>query len=183
MANHADSAMRNSWAANLILPGAGLILLGRVWSGLFRGVVFAVCANLVILALFIIPAEVSRGLQALIVGVTVGVYVGAQLRYAHALRERHDEARAAERRTRLESARRYLAEGDAIAALESLVPIADDAEHDLVVAFRLAQALTAAGDVDSARVAWRRVRQLDRHGIYRAQVRENERNLSAGRVL
>jgi len=42
------------------------------------------------------------------------------------------------------------------------------------VAYRLAQVLTEVGAPAAAQAAWGHVRALDRHGVYRVQIRAGE---------
>lgn len=152
---------------SLLLPGAGTILAGRPWIGLIVGVVFAAAANLAVVAILILPDHFGGTIQGLIVGVAGGCYVGAQLRVGRDLREQRQRAARATRDAALETATQALQEGHILAALEALEPISDLAEKDLIVAHRLAQALTAAGEVGPALDAWGAVRALDRHRLYR----------------
>jgi hypothetical protein len=155
-----------------------LILIGAAWSGLLTGLVFAGCANFALIAGLLFPDDFSRVHQALGVGLAVGSYLGAQVRFAQTVRDRREQATAALRRQLLREAQEHLASGAATAALRTLQPLAHLAGRDLLVAYRLAQALTGAGDAREARAAWQQVRELDPHGLYREQVRENERRLS-----
>ncbi len=169
------------WAGwvNLVLPGAGLVLCGAIASGLMVGLLVAAGANLALAALLLFPDDFSRTVQAVIIGLAVGSYFGAQLRLSQTQRQIRAQAAGEARRRTLRRTSELLANGEPAAALEALRPLADRAHDDLLVAYRMAQTLTVAGDVLAARVAWQRVRQLDRHGIYRDQVRENERALDA----
>jgi hypothetical protein len=169
-----SSAQLVRWAPrlNLLLPGGGQILLGFHVSGLLRGVLFTVAANYCVYAVFIVPDLYSRTVQALLIGLVAGAYVGAQLRMAGNLRELRERERVADRDTRLRVAQAALAEGEVAAARKALAPLAPSETDDLLVAVRWAQALTAAGDAGAADAAWQRVRELDRHGIYRTYVRE-----------
>jgi len=157
------------WApwVNLLLPGGGMILIGSVASGLLGGLVFAACANLALLAVLLFPDDFSGTTQALAIGLAAGAYVGAQVRFAGCARKLREQTAASFRRRLLWQSQELLAHGEAAHAVEVLRPLADQACGDLLVAYRLAQALTAAGDVPAARAAWQQVRQLDRHGLYR----------------
>ncbi len=176
------STMARRWAPwlNLLLPGGGLILLGSTLSGLVRGLVVAGLANLALIAILMFPDEFSTTMRALLAAFASGGYVGTQLRLARKMRDDREREAAEERHRQLADAQRLLAAGDIAGALEMLDPLVDLARSDLLVAYRLAQAITAAGDTATARIAWQQVRRLDRHGIYRTLVRENEARL--GRV-
>ncbi len=157
---------------NLVLPGGGLVWIGSIWTGMLIGLVFVVSANLALVATLLIPADFGRWLQMLIIGFALGSYFAAQVRLAQDLRAMAEAAAREARREALRAAREHLLAGDVLAALEALRPVADRANHDLLVAYRLAQALSGSGDGDAAREAWQRVRKLDTHGIYRDEIRE-----------
>jgi hypothetical protein len=115
----------------------------------------------------------------LIIGFAAGSFFGAQLRLAHTQRAiRADELAAVRRRT-LTEIQSLLNRGEPARALELLHPLARRFPRDLLVAYRLAQVLTASGNKHAARAAWQQLRTLDRHGIYRTQALENEKRLAA----
>jgi len=173
-----EPPLRLVWWGNLVLPGAGLILLGSLASGLLGGLLFAACANFVIAAVFLFPDEFSATHQALGIGLAGGAYLGTQLRLAQAVRDHRKVAAEARRRQCLRRTEDLLVHGDTAAALEAIMPISDLADSDLLVAYRLAQALTAAGDAAAAHEAWQRVRRLDQHAIYKRQIDQAEQDLA-----
>lgn len=175
----ADGTARWAPLANLLLPGAGLILLGSVVSGLLVGVAFAACANFALAAVLLFPDDYSETVRALAIGVAGGAYVGAQVRLAGTLRRRRVEAEAERRRRGLRAAEELLAGGAAERAAEVLQELAAEFDNDLLVAYRLAQAWTAAGQDGRAHLAWQEVRRLDRYGIYRRQIVDHEQELRA----
>jgi hypothetical protein len=159
-------------ALNLILPGAGLIALGEIASGLLIGVAFTACANYALLATLIVPDVYSRPLQLLGIGFTIGTYFGAQLRYTLRARRSARSTLARQRRAILTAVQEHMAAQDWNAALVALKPLAEQAPDDLFVNYRVAQILTAAGTGRAADTAWRRLQRLDRRGLYREIVRE-----------
>lgn len=165
------------WAAalNLLLPGGGLIAVGATAPGMLVGLLFAVCANFAVAAVLLFPDDVPRIWQNLGIGLAAGSYIGAQIRLVQTLRAQRVTAAAALRRRILTDVQLHLDAGDAAAALAALQPLEQHAAHDLLVAVRFAQALTAAGRVDDAGEAWARVRRLDHHGLYRQQTEDQER--------
>ena len=171
------------WASalNLVLPGGGLILIGAVGSGLVAGLLFAACANFALVAVLLFPDDYSGRVQALLIGLAAGCYIGVQVRFVRSLRSVREQGAAASRRAALARAQQLQAAGDAYGALAVLEALAAEAAHDLLVAYRLAQARTAIGDVTGARGAWQRVRRLDEFGIYRQQVADQERQLNSAR--
>ncbi len=164
------AARRAAWL-NWLLPGGGLILLGAPWSGWLLGLLFAASADFALSTVLLFPDDYSPGQRLLAILVAAGVYVAAQWRLAHALRDAHQQADAAQRRQVLAEVQELLARGANREAVAALRPLATQAASDLHVAYRLAQALTAAGD-PAAGAAWRRVAELDPHGIYKQQMRE-----------
>lgn len=164
------------WAqwVNLLVPGAGLILVGRIRLGLLLGLLFAACGSFAIATILIFPDDFSRIVQAAAIALAAGTYFGTQVGWVRGVRVSGARGVAAERRRVLRETQECLARGEAARALATIEPLAAQVPDDLLVACRLAQALSAVGDVPKARAAWRRVRQLDQHGIYRQQVREAE---------
>jgi hypothetical protein len=167
---------------NLLIPGGGLILIGSETIGALVALLFTAAANFAIVAALLIPDEVPLTWRGLGLGVTIGTYLGAQIRYAQTVR--HQRARAARQRRHaaLGDARRAVLAGRADEAWQALQPLAEQADRDLVVAYRFAQVLTARGGGVAALAAWRRVRRLDRHRVYRQEIAENERVLSVGSI-
>lgn len=159
--------------ANLALPGAGLILLGDWIQGTVIGLAFAASANLALAATGLVPDAFHPVVRGLIIGITGGLYVGAQLRLRNRWHLHLEQAAERQRRNALKEVHDSLRRGAFEDALAALAPIADRAQDDLLVAFRLAQALTGTGDREAARAAWEYVRALDRHGIYRDEIRAN----------
>jgi hypothetical protein len=155
-----------SWL-NLLVPGAGLVLLGRIWLGLALGLLFLITVNFVIASLFLAPEAAPSPWRELGILAAALVYISAQGWQAQ--RVRTGLAASAER-TRRESLSRAIAlleGGDAAAAHEALRPLLPQAEGDLAIAYHFAEIVSAQGAGDAARAAWARVRKLDRHHIYR----------------
>ena len=162
----AQSAVATARVVNFVVPGGGLILLGLTWLGILTVLLFALSANYAVLATFILPDEVSRIWRGLGWGIAAGTYIGAQFRFAHTLRESRRAAEIAQRQQALAEARVALAEERLEDAWQALLPIHHLADQDLLIAYRIAQVLTARGDDAGAAAAWSRVRQLDQHRIY-----------------
>jgi len=148
---HDPTSGRWASALNLVLPGGGLILIGSVGSGLVAGLLFATCANFALVAVLIFPDDYSGRVQALLIGLAAGCYIGVQVRFVRSVRAVHERQVAVRRREALARAQQLQAAGDAYGALAVLEALAAGAAHDLLVAYRLAQALTAIGDVTGAR--------------------------------
>lgn len=172
------------WAPwlNLVLPGGGLVLLGARWTGFYLALLFAACANFALAAVLLFPDDCGRPVQLLAIGAGAGGYVGAQWRCAQTARARRARIADVRRRTALREARRMVEQGAFNEALRVLSPVAQENPDDLLVAYRIAEVLTAAGTSHAARLAWQRVRALDRHGVYREQLRMCEARLDQAKL-
>ncbi|MCG3129016.1 MAG: hypothetical protein CHACPFDD_03912 [Phycisphaerae bacterium] len=153
--------------ANLLAPGAGVILLGHVLSGLSIGLVFAALANLTVCAVLLFPDDFSAAAAATIVALTAASYLAAQAWMDVIHRRQRRQRLLDERREALAAAHERMQAGDYAAALDELRRLEHALEHDILIAYRTAQILTHLGD-PSAAAAWRRVRQLDPHHVFRA---------------
>ncbi len=182
MATNTRELPGDGWASalNLLLPGGGLILIGAPWSGLLIGLAFAACANFALAAVLLFPDNFSPTHQALGTGLAAGAYLGAQVRLAQTRRQMRAAAAAAWRRRMLWRTRELVERGEHAEALQTITPLAERWPDDLHVAYRVAQVLTEVGSADAAQDAWRRVRALDRHGLYRAQIGAGFQRLSQG---
>ena len=163
---------------NLVVPGGGLILIGHIASGLVIAILFTLSASVAMAAAWLFPDDVSRVWRGLVIGIALGTYLGAQLRYAQTVRWHRDEAFWDLRREQMKTARHALMEGRIEDAWEGLRPLMEEVESDLPLAFLAAQVLNHKGDGHAALSAWRRVRRLDRHRIYYRETRENEERWS-----
>ncbi len=171
---------RRNWRGiDLLVPGGGAILAGHLRSGLALLVTFAALANLAIIANLIIPDDFPRWFARGAALAAVAAYLFAQFQRAHLRPLAPPSLSTPIRRAALERAREALAAEDAHAALHALQPLASEAEHDLLVAYRFAQALSLLDDASAALRAWRRVRRLDRHHLYRAESAAQEAALAA----
>ena len=174
----AEREQSTAWWVNLLIPGGGLVMIGRVWFGLVIVLLFTLLANCALAFSLLFPDDVPRWAGGLATGLAGGTYLGAQLRFAQTVRSRYQAAMTARRRQALEAVRTCLAAGQYDQAWDAIRPLAAQADRDLLVAYRLAQVLTAKQDVDAARNAWQLVRALDRHHIYREQILSSERTLN-----
>lgn len=174
----AEREQSAAWWVNLLIPGGGLITIGRVWLGLIIALLFALLANCALAFSLLFPDDVPAWAGGLATGLAGGTYLGAQLRFAQTVRSRRRETATAHRRQALQAARACLAAGQYGQAWEAIRPLAAQADRDLLVAYRVAQVLTAKRDVNAALDAWHLVRRLDRHHIYREQIVSNERTLN-----
>jgi hypothetical protein len=163
---------------NLVIPGGGLVLIGSEIIGTLVVILFTAAACFALGASLVFPDDVPATWRGLGIGVALGTYVGAQVRFAQTLHYERGRASDELRRVALRDARDALSVGRVEDAWRSLQPIVGRVEVDLLLAYRVAQVVTARGDDVAALRAWRRVRRLDRHRIYRQEVNEQERALS-----
>lgn len=163
---------------NLAVPGAGVVWLGSVLNGVLLGGSFALLCNWWVWAIWIVPGEFAAAAQMLLGLAVLLLYTAAQLSLARTLREWRARRATALRRAALTTAVRRLEERDVAGAWTALLPVLGRADRDLLIAYRAAQVLTVAGDVERARRAWRRVRALDPHGLYRRQIEQAEAELA-----
>lgn len=164
---------------NLLIPGGGLILVGSLWWGLMFAVLFTAAANFAVAGSLLFPDDISPGLGDLSLALAGGCYLGAQLALRRTVVRRRRQLAASLRRQVLRDVRGYLDSGCPELAKDALRPLAELAHHDLLVAYRFAQVLTAVQDVCAARAAWQHVRTLDRHHIYRREFEAAEHALRA----
>ncbi len=163
--------------ANLLVPGSGLILLGDVLTGLVFCLLLTIVANLCLAGWLLIPDEVPPPWRITALIVAAGTYALAQLRCAHRLRRERQQREVLRRREVLAAVQQLLIQDQPARAWELLQPLAGLAEDDLLVAWRVAQVLTAKRDVEAALAAWQRLRRLDRHHLYRTEREHSERLL------
>jgi uncharacterized membrane protein len=175
--HHPRHATFGQWV-NLFVPGGGLIALGSAWTGALLGLVFIACLNLALAATLIFPDDVPLRWRRLSILGAALVYIGAQLRYAHVLKARRRQGEHRERHEALRLAREHLAAAQPAEALEALRSLREQADADLLIAVRFAQAHTALGEASAAFAAWRRVERLDDHYLYRGERLEAERRLA-----
>lgn len=158
---------RAKWL-NLLVPGGGLILLGRTAIGFLIGVAFTALVATSALALLLIPDEFTLTARNLLITSAAAVYTLAQWLAGRIAEAESLRVQADRRSVALRCARQAAKAGDAQETVRCLQPIMSLAEHDLHVALRVAQAWTALGALEATE-AWRRVQRLDRHHIYRAE--------------
>ncbi len=154
---------------NFLLPGVGLVLAGRLALGVVLGLTFTVGVCVALAGAFLMPDDLDRRFTLLTAGAGAGVYVAAQHQMQATRREARRRTIERKRRERLHAALSQLKAGDAGQARATLAALMGDHPHDLLIAYRHAQACLASGDAPAAQQAWDRVRRLDPHGLYRAE--------------
>jgi hypothetical protein len=174
----ASASATLSRLVNLVVPGGGLILIGSAASGVLLAALFTVTAAFAIVSNLLFPDDFASAWRGLGIGVALGTWLGAQLRLAQSVRRQRERAAGKLREATLRDVRAELLAGRFDDAWRAIQPMIHRADDDLALACRLAQVLTARESPVAARAAWRRVRRLDRHRIYRQEVEEGEWTLS-----
>lgn len=160
----------STWV-NLLIPGGGLILVGWPWLGWAIGLLFVLALNASLAIILLFPDEWPAWVGGLAIGVTGGTYLGAQIRLRQLITLRRLTAAEEFRNSTLRTALAAAEAGDQLTALEHLEKLADEADRDLLVAYRVAQVISATGDAEGSQSAWARVQRLDRYGLYRGVIR------------
>lgn len=155
------------WPANLLLPGAGLVLVRREWLGLALAMVFSISGNVVIAGRWIAPATVPGWMSWLALLIGVATWCLSQ----HLLfRQQRMRQLATQRiQTILAEARRAVDAGDLPLALRTLsLGAAIDDEHLELQVLR-ARVLAQSGDWDASCKVWRWIVRLRDAGQYAAE--------------
>jgi len=163
-----------AWVMNLLVPGTGLILDGRLILGIAATVAWAALAAGLLLVVFVVPQEEPR--RRLLFLVAAAVYAVAQWLLVVRMRRRAALAAGGERDEQFKAALPAYVQGrldDAQAACKALLRAdADDVEATL----QLATIARRRGDVRRARRYLRRARYLDDAGRWDFEI---ERELAA----
>lgn len=157
-----------TWLLNLLLPGTGLIIRRREWFGLFIALFFALCCNVAIAGLHIAPAAVPHWLSHVAVLLVAMTWLLAQIFLYRQGREEQRTAHALENILReiqlaLDANNVELA-GEAV---ESGLALNEESVELQVLR---AQVAKRSGNERALHDACRRVRKLDRHKRYAAEI-------------
>jgi thioredoxin-like negative regulator of GroEL len=158
------------WAANLLVPGAGEVLLGRLWMGPIRAVVWgALVAQAMFRAIFRADSG-SLTWAAVLGGLAAAVYLGGQvslwLRMRAARRWLGNELRNSRFKAALAAYLQGRLDDCESACRELLREDPDDVEATL----QLASVARRRGDPASARRRLLRARYLDDDGRWDGQI-------------
>lgn len=160
------------WFLNLVMPGCGLVWVGRLVWGLVLAVLFAPAAGVLALAWLVAPQALPPAAVAVAAGVAGGAFVAAQVLLLQDYRLRNDEAWRHHVAALEESAREYFEAGnpfEALLAVEELLEVNPD---DLEAHLLKARILAADGKYARAAEAYRRLERVDVHGVHRREVAE-----------
>lgn len=157
-------------AMNVLVPGTGLMALGRPWLGLALAIWFGLGSEIALIGLLLAPASIPTGLVVVAAGLAVIAWLIAQGLLVSRIRFLRDPNLAEELAGLQRLAETALARGDHRAARSALaVALAiDDSEiHTRVLWAKLMEAM---GKASRARQAWRDVARLDEEGEFAQQV-------------
>lgn len=160
---------------NLIAPGVGLVLVDRLFDGLLTAGAFALSAGALLVATLVAPMAYSGVFRAFLAVAMVATYGLAQIAMERAAAARERSDAAAERRALLQRSARSARYGDYASAIAQVSEALEHSPEDLALRADLASLHDRMGNVEAARLAWQRVRELDRHRIYKEQIEAAER--------
>jgi hypothetical protein len=171
MSQHEHHRVRRglAFAANLIAPGAGLVILRRDALGVALVVLFVILAQVAVWGLFLVPSSIPDP-------VSIVACVGAGVVWLVAQWMAHGQARRAfgvETERELALLRDRVAraiEDERYADARDLLGIGRQInDEDLDLQVQTARLLTREGQLPEARRVWQRVIELDRSGQYRKE--------------
>jgi hypothetical protein len=158
---------RLAWTiANLLVPGAGLIVVRREWLGLAVALLYTLLAQIGLVGILIVPLLVPRWLVITALGAAGAVWLVSQWLFLQASARLRDPASAEEIASLRQRAGEAVDAGDYQTAMQllSLAGELDDEDLDTIVA--RANVLTLLGRFREARSDWHRVRRLDHSGRF-----------------
>ena len=164
------------WTANVLVPGSGLILIGRLATGAACAVLWTAAMGLLLLATLVWPDAASTAAVAALASASGLLFTAAQalvyLRDRALRRHRAEEAREAGFREVLAATLR----GDVDAAADACRCLLARDPDDVEATLHLALLARRAGRTDEARRLLHRARFLDHTGRWDFQI---ERDLAA----
>ena len=166
--------MRKSIAPwlNLVVPGAGLILLRREWLGLVLAMLFCVCAQIGLWGLYIVPASIPGWVTFSALAGAVLAWICAQYTLVIRIRRAFGPGIDHEIGHLCRLAEEAVAGAQYDKAEEFLLVALTLNDEDSRVNALWAQLMTALGKFHDARRAWRRVAQLSPTQSERRQAAE-----------
>jgi len=142
---------------NVLVPGAGLILLGRAWTGLVAALLFAVCAELAVCGVVISPAGIPLWLTVTTGILAAGTWVLGQGMLADRIRTLRNPSLPQELEALRREAAEAMARGDLLEA-KGVLRLAADLDLGATETLALwARLMTLLGRFRDARRAWVRV--------------------------
>lgn len=158
-----------SWPANLLVPGAGLILCRREWLGVTVAAVFGLCGNVALAGWWIAPAAIPVWLTWVAGTLAGGTWVLAQYLLRQRLLQWRRQLAAVQ--PFLEEAAGHLAGGRAEAAARALDSIAEADDENAELYVLRARTAQLHGDKEAGCAAWREVLRYSLDESHRAEAR------------
>ena len=159
-----NTRTRRSWLlarlANLVIPGAGLILARREWLGLLTSLLFGLAAQVALAGSFLAPGALPLWLTRVAVAGTAAVWSAAQFALWRRIRWITSPEAHAQFDALFQESREALARGDLQTARAALVGALEIDDEDLDANAALARQIGAT-ERRAARKLWRRVAALD----------------------
>lgn len=165
---------------NLLAPGAGLVLLGRVWLGVALAVWFALGAELAVLGWLIAPLSFPKWMVVLGAAIAgVGWLVGQGLLIGR-IRFLSDPELPAEMGALCRLAEQEMSQGHLAAARSALRAALLIDDTDLPTRVLWARLVSMKGRPAQARRAWLEAEQLDTEHHFSTEIRQALDRLQAG---
>jgi hypothetical protein len=163
---------RTAIGMNALVPGTGLIALGRVWLGIALAAWFALGAEVAACGVLIAPASIPRWI-AWAAGLLAGAawLVGQSLLMSH-VRTLRDPSLPADLKALRDLAEQALARGDLAAARLSLRVALSVDDSDVATRVLWARLLSKKGSRAKARRAWLEAQELDNQEAFATEIRQ-----------
>jgi hypothetical protein len=168
-------AVRRFWLAilmNLLVPGTGLIALGRVWLGLAVALWFGLGAEVAICGSVLAPMSLPRWVTLTGGGLALAAWLAGQGLLIGRIRLLRDPNLPAELQALRDLAEKALARGEFAAAQSPLRVALSIDDADVPTRVLWARLLTQTGRTARARRAWLEAQQLDIQQRYSAEIRQ-----------
>ncbi len=146
---------------NVVIPGAGLVIVRREWLGLALALLFGVFAQIAIFGWWIVPEDIPRLLQVVAAAGVGGTWLGAQALLVQRLRLVTSPQIAEEMQTLVERARWAIDNGDWHEARQSLLVSRSLNDEHVEAAMLWAELMAKTGRRREARRWQRRIARLD----------------------
>jgi hypothetical protein len=163
------------WVLNLLVPGAGLVLVGRVWRGVAVAAVWGTTAAFALLGL-VWAGRIPGVLESSAIAFTVFWYGWGQVGLARRLRQIDRWAEAESRNARFRAALQAYVKGHADQAESLSKGLISEDPDDVEATLLLASIARRQKDLKRARRYFARARYLDDEGRWDFEI---ERELAA----
>lgn len=168
-----------SMVMNVLVPGTGVIVLGRPWLGMAVAIWFGFSAEWVLFGWLITPASATTTLLVLGWVSAIGAWLFGQGVYIHRRRFLRDPNLPRDVKSLCRLADESLAGNDYAAARSALRVAMEIDDSNLDVHLLWARLMTRIAKRSRARRAWIRVEKLDERHVYIHEIQDNLDRLSA----